>query len=364
MAILGFFPPAPLRSTGHNSGRNPRITPTRPPTVRPLSMQSSIPDFDEIAKQLSKDLQIRRSLDPSESPSPPSPDAPPDQQPMQLTTGNGDMPKMILRHAQSTQQVEIYLYGAAITSWTVRGEDHFWLSHTNKWIPGGKAIRGGIPICFPQFGPYGNLAQHGFARVSNWVIKTSDVNDDGSVSAVFLLNSESGGEKVAEWPHKFSAEYTVTLSFAGLETKLAVTNTDDKPFEFTCAFHNYFKTTSIFDARIFGLEGLKAKNRLDGDKEISEQKDTGAGILLGEETDRIYMNAPEELAMFDFASLKVLKIKKTPTLPDTTLWNPFGAEGADPGWNNFVCIEPGCITNPARVAPGETWVGAQLLGVE
>lgn len=278
--------------------------------------------------------------------------------------GPNDMPKLTMRHAPSAQQAEIFLYGAAVTSWTTRGEDHFWMSDTNKWQPGGKAIRGGIPICFPQFGPYGDLVQHGFARISDWEIRDSNVNEDGSVSAIFGLTSDTDHKPVQEWPYKFDAEYTVTLSFAGLETKLAVSNKDDKQFSFTAAFHNYFKTTNVDEARIFGFEGLKHLNRLDGDKEMPAEEDSGAGLLLTEETDRVYLDAPEELAMFDFASLKVLKIKKTPTLGNATLWNPFGAEGADPGWQNFVCIEPACITNPAVLQPGETWVGAQLLGVE
>lgn len=328
-------------------------------------MQSkNLPNFDEIAKQLSKELQQRRAADPDNAPPLPPLDAPPSEQPFEVTMGPNDMPKLTMRHAPSAQVTEVFLYGAAVTSWTTRGENHFWMSDTNKWQPGGKAIRGGIPICFPQFGPYGDMIQHGFARISNWKIRDSNVNDDGSVSAIFGLSSDSDQEAVREWPYKFDLEYTVTLSFAGLETKLAVTNKDDKQFSFTAAFHNYFKTTNIDDARIFGYEGLKFLNRLDGDKEMPAEEDTGAGKFLTEETDRVYLDAPEELAMFDFASLKVLKIKKTPTLGDATLWNPFGAEGADPGWKNFVCIEPACISNPATVQPGETWVGAQLLGVE
>ncbi|CAN8073997.1 unnamed protein product [Agarophyton chilense] len=324
-------------------------------------------NFDDIAKQLQEELNVRRRSvdqnDPNLPPMPPT-DAPPEDQPIEITMGNNNMPKVIIRHAPSSQQAQIYCYGAAVTSWTTRGEDHFWVSDQNKWQLGGKAIRGGIPICFPQFGPYGDLVQHGFARVSDWRIRNTEVNEDGSVSAVFGLSSESGQDATAAWPYKFDAEYTVTLSFSGLETKLSVRNTDDKPFSFTCAFHNYFKTTTVEDARVFGFESRKHLNRLDGDKEMPEQEDSGAGTMISEETDRIYLNAPEELAMFDFASLKVLKIKKTPTLPDTTLWNPFGAEGADPGWRNFICIEPACVTNPATVEPGETWVGAQLLGVE
>lgn len=294
----------------------------------------------------------------------PATDAPASEQPFEMSEGNNDMPRLIMRHAPSTQQVEVYIYGAAVTSWTTRGEDHLWMSDTNKWVPGGKAIRGGIPICFPQFGPYGDLVQHGFARVSDWKLRNNFVAEDSSVSAVFGLSSDVESEAVSAWPHKFDAEYMVTLSFAGIETKLTVKNTDDKPFSFTCAFHNYFKTTATKNARVFGFEEINYRNRLDGDNEVPGDKDDGAGLLISEETDRIYGGAPDELAMFDYGSMKVLKIKKTPTLSDATLWNPFGAEGADPGWDNFMCIEPACINTPATVEPGETWVGAQLLGVE
>lgn len=372
MPPSAFIPHLPLRtsrfasSTSSVMRRNttPASSSSRPMRSTPTA-NTGIPDFDEIARQLSRELQVRRGSEEQGSPPPmPPTDAPPDQQPIEITTGNNGMPKVILRHAPSMQTVEVYLYGAAVTSWKTRDEDHFWLSDTNKWIDGGKPIRGGIPICFPQFGPYGDLPQHGFARNTEWRIKDTSVDKDTSVHAIFILDSETGGENVEAWPHKFSAEYMVTISPAGLETKLSVTNTGDAPFDFTCAFHNYFKTSNIKDARIFGYEGLTWRNRLDGDKEMPEQEDTGAGVVLSEETDRIYLNAPEELAMFDFASLKVLKIKKTPTLSDATLWNPFGAEGADPGWANFVCIEPACISKPASVAPGETWIGAQLLGVE
>lgn len=328
-------------------------------------MQSSnLPNFDEIAKQLSEELQARRSAQPDAGAPLPPTDAPPSEQLFEVTVGPNDMPKLIMRHPPSAQEVEVFTYGAAVTSWTTRGENHFWLSDTNKWEPGGKAIRGGIPICFPQFGPYGDLVQHGFARVSDWEINNTMVNEDGSVSAKFGLNSEMDQDGLKAWPHQFEAEYTVTLSYVGLETKLSVTNKGAEPFEFTAAFHNYFKVTKVDNARVFGYEGCKFLNRLEEDKEMPAEEDTGAGFLISQETDRIYLNVPEELAMFDFASLKVLKIKKTPTLGEATLWNPFGSEGADPGWENFVCIEPACITNPAKLQPGETWVGAQLLGVE
>lgn len=333
-------------------------------------MNTSLPDFEKIAQQLSAELQKRTVSEEDLKPMPPT-DAPSSEQPIVVTEGNNEMPKVILRHPPSQQEVEIYIYGAAVTSWTTKGENHFWISDTNKWQSGGKPIRGGIPICFPQFGPYGNLATHGFARASNWKIRHSYVHEDNSVTANFGLTSESCDENddkyemIEEWGYKFDAEYSVTLSNIGLECKLSVKNLEkDKDLKFTCAFHNYFAVTNIKNSRVFGYEDTMYLDRLLNDKECAGETDEGSGLLVENELDRIYKNTPDELAMFDFGSMKVLKIKKTDTLKDATLWNPYGAEGADPGWENFICMEPACITNPAVVKPGDTWVGAQLLGVE
>lgn len=323
-------------------------------------------NFDDLAKKLADELQ-GMGVAPAQPPmdtSPLSAQTATDVAPFEISSGNGGITKVVMRHAMSNQSVEVYTYGACVTSWTTRDVEHLWMSELNKWEPGGKAIRGGIPLCFPQFGPYGDLVQHGFARVAPWQIEDTTVNDDGSVSTILLLDESADCEEVRKWPHKFSAEYTLTLSPVGLEAKLSVTNTGTDPMPFTFAFHNYFASSKVMEARVYGTEGVRYNDRLDGDRENPPMEDDGAGLLLTEETDRIYLNAPDELAIFDFSGLKVVKIKKTPTLPNATVWNPFGSEGADPGWEKFICIEPAVVTPAAVVAPGETWVGAQLLGVE
>lgn len=346
--------------------RTPVRTALRPSSVK--SCTNSSIDFNEIAKRLAEELKDTTSRTPISEMDPKAAETSDGMDldgHFDITFGNGDIPLVRLRHAQSGQIAEVYTYGACMTSWNVRGNEVLWMSDTNKWELGGKAIRGGIPLCFPQFGPYGNLVQHGFGRITSWSIKDTVLNEDDSVSAVFSLSSEEAQhEEITKWGFKFNAEYTVTLSNIGLEAKLAVTNTGDTLMPISFAFHNYFKVSSIDNARLFGFEELRHLNRLDGDREVPASDSVESGVSVTEETDRIYLDAPEELAMFDFASLRVLKIKKTPTLPNATMWNPFGSAGCDPGWKDFVCIEPAVINPAATIPPGETWVGAQLLGVE
>mmetsp|Transcript_18433 Transcript_18433/g.73973 ORF Transcript_18433/g.73973 Transcript_18433/m.73973 type:complete len:116 (-) Transcript_18433:1952-2299(-) len=115
---------------------------------------------------------------------------------------------------------------------------------------------------------------------------------------------------------------------------------------------------------MYGLDNSKYMDRLDGDKLKDEPDDMGTGVAITEETDRIYTDRENEVVVFDSAKLHIVTIKKTPTMSDTTLWNPFGSDGCDPGWKNFVCVEPAVVSTPAVVAPGETWTGAQLLALE
>lgn len=87
------------------------------------------------------------------------------------------------------------------------------------------------------------------------------------------------------------------------------------------------------------------------------------GLPIVQAVDRIYSSTPDELAIFDSSKLQVIKIKKH-QLPDSTLWNPFGAHGSDPDWKRFVCLEPGAIKTPIHLNSGEEWQGSQWIQCE
>jgi len=258
--------------------------------------------------------------------------------------------------------VEVYTLGATVTTWKARGDDVLWVSKENKW-DGAKPIRAGIPLCFPQFGP-GPLAQHGFARLATWEVVFAGTLDDGSVQTVMTISDKTDNDVIREWGHAFTAEYAVTLSPTGLETSLRVVNTGTAAFDFTAAFHNYFAVTNVSEARVFGIEGLPYADRLNDGASGTEAADGGAGYLVDKAVDKLYSGAPEELAAFDFGALKVIKIKKSASLPDATVWNPFGEGGCDGGWKNFLCVEPAAAADKVVLEAGEEWLGAQLLGVE
>ena len=109
----------------------------------------------------------------------------------------------------------------------------------------GKAIRGGVPVVWPQFGP-GQLPQHGFARVKAWQLGDKSIGDD--VTVQLHLSEDESTLKI--WPHKFHLTVTVRLSGQTLHQELAVKNTDDHPFDFTALFHTYFTVDDIKKTKV------------------------------------------------------------------------------------------------------------------
>ncbi len=110
----------------------------------------------------------------------------------------------------------------------------------------GKAIRGGIPLVWPQFGP-GPLPQHGFARVKTW--RVSKKNTSGDVSVDLQLSDDEDTLKV--WPHKFTLTLTVRLSEQSIYQELTVKNQDNQTFEFKTLFHTYFKVDDIKTTKMY-----------------------------------------------------------------------------------------------------------------
>ena len=159
---------------------------------------------------------------------------------------------ILTAHLPSGDSVEVYLYGATVTSWkTSNGQEQLFLSSAAV-LNGTKPIRGGIPLVFPVFGPppknhaTSALPQHGFARNNTWEFLGKSSSEslgqkaDDSVQLDFGLSSSMLDEKVkGSWPHEFGLVYSVTLGKGRLEIQLQVQNKGEQSFEFQSLFHKY-----------------------------------------------------------------------------------------------------------------------------
>lgn len=250
--------------------------------------------------------------------------------------------------------VVIHHHGAHITTWkNSAGRDIIYTS-PDAIYDGKKAIRGGVPICFPQFGKKGDLRQHGFARNMPWKVdKSFESPSNGSAVRFILENTEE--TLSSSWPFQFYLAYTVFLSEDGnsLVIDVDVTNKDGRSFPFTMALHSYFAC----DPEKTSLPDFENVDYMDSVHENSEGPGKQKGpTTFGKEVDRVYMNTPD---VWTIPSANLV-LRKT-NLPDAVVWNPYVDKSAgmsdlpDDGWKHFVCVEPGRIVEPVVVEPKEVW---------
>jgi glucose-6-phosphate 1-epimerase len=285
-----------------------------------------------------------------------------------LTKGRNGLACVQLTNAQTKQNAEVYLFGACVTSWKARqGTEEMLFISDEAVFDRSKPIRGGIPICFPQFGSNGALPNHGFARNLDWKLRSIDLVENGTASrCVLTLSSDDVPAQFREaYPFRFSAEYAVTLNLRGLRCELRITNLEsERELPFTAALHNYFRVRDVSKIRVFGYDNLEYLDKIDTNTMKREEAVLLSGLPVEAAVDRVYKDAPDELAVFDMVALTVMKIDKR-GFKDCTLWNPFGASGSDPGWQKFICIEPAIYhNNGVTLKPNESWTGYQELSAE
>ncbi|CAL9187742.1 unnamed protein product [Musa hybrid cultivar] len=257
----------------------------------------------------------------------------------------------------------VSLHGGQVVSWkNERGEELLFTSSKAIFKPP-KAMRGGIPICFPQFGNCGSLEQHGFARNKMWSIDYDPPplrNDDGKekVSVDLLLKPSEDDLKC--WPHCYEFRLRVSLAMNGVLTLISrVRNINGKPFSFSFAYHTYLSVSDISEVRIEGLETLDYLDNLCQRKRFTEQ---GDAVTFESEVDRIYLGSPNVIAVLDHEKKRTFLIKKK-GLPDVVVWNPWEkksksiADLGDEEYKQMLCVDGAVVERPITLKPGEEWTG-------
>jgi glucose-6-phosphate 1-epimerase len=280
------------------------------------------------------------------------------------------MEKAILREPGGTT-AQIHLYGGHVTSWkNEKGEELIFLSSKAIFKPP-KAIRGGIPVCFPQFGGFGALEQHGFARNRVWQVDLNPpppppLGSNGPNKPYVDLVLRPGEEELKIWPHQFELYQRIMLGFNGeLTSIIRVRNVDTKPFTFTFALHTYLSVTDISEVRIEGLETLDYLDNLQDKERFTEQ---GDAITFDSEVDRIYLGTPTKIAIIDHEKKRTFVLKKE-GLPDAVVWNPWEkkaksmADFGDDEYKHMLCVEAAAVEKAITLKPGEEWKARQEISV-
>ncbi|KAF6166681.1 hypothetical protein GIB67_005543, partial [Kingdonia uniflora] len=274
---------------------------------------------------------------------------------VKLSDGLGNLPKVVLKSSDGSE-AEIYLFGACVTSWKASSGKDLLFVRPDAVFNGHKPISGGIPHCFPQFGP-GKIQQHGFARNVNWAIANSE-NVDGN-PAVTLEMKDSPYSR-AMWDFSFQALYKVILNSKSLSTVLTITNTDKVPFSFSTALHTYFSAsvTCATCASVSGLKGCKTLNKDPDPTNPLEGIEDRDVVTFPGFVDCVYLGAPSEIQL-DNGLGDIISIKNT-NWTDAVLWNPHLTMEAC--YKDFVCVENAQI-GEVRLDPEQSWTAEQHLSI-
>ncbi len=250
----------------------------------------------------------------------------------------------------------IALQGAHIATFQPRGEEPvIWLSPKAKFAPG-KSIRGGVPICWPWFGPHksdSKLPGHGYARTVPWDVLETRALPDG---ATFLRFGpvESDATR-AQWPHASTVQLEVTVGKA-LRVELVTTNTGKAAFELGEALHTYFQISDVGNMTIRGLENCEYLDKVQDFARFTQKN----GIVIESEVDRVYVNTSADCVIEDKGLKRAIRIAKQGS-KSTVVWNPWTEKAEKMGdfgpqlHRDMVCVESGnALENVITLAPGET----------
>jgi len=248
----------------------------------------------------------------------------------------GPVAQVANRHAAAT----IALHGAHVTGF--RPRDHrpvLWVSGKSAFRPG-KAIRGGIPVCWPWFADHPTdrtKPAHGFVRAAAWEVVATEVVEEGATRIRLGLVDDEATR--ALWPHRFELELAVTVG-SSLDVALAIRNTGDAPFTSGGALHSYFTVGDVTQIAIHGLDGRAYVDKVD---RLARKVQRGP-VRIDAETDRVYLDTTADCVIDDPGLRRRITIAKAGSR-STVVWNPWRAKAAsmadfgDEEYPGMVCVE-------------------------
>lgn len=286
----------------------------------------------------------------------------------------GELPCWRIRHRDA--ELLVAQQGAHIVSYQVDGQPPLIWRNEQAVFKHGKAIRGGMPICWPWFG---NLERnpesvqamrqsaepanaHGEVRTIDWELMGVGEDDD-ALLVEFIQPAAEGN--LPGWPHNVGLKLSIRLDEA-LNVSLVTYNSGDEPVSFSQALHSYFAVSDVRQISVKGLEGLRYIETL----ENWEEREQAGPLQFASETDRIYLNTPDMLSIVDPQWQRKIHIC-TSGSKSAVLWNPWtektkrlGDMAAD-GWQGMVCVETANVLDDiVNLAPEEMHVMAVSVWAE
>ena len=261
---------------------------------------------------------------------------------------------------QGSGQYGIFDQGAQVWAWQPDGAEHpvVWMSAKSLFADG-EPIRGGVPVCFPWFGPgrSGDLQPiHGFARTQTWHLATvkDTLDRDGRLIVEYTLDESMSGDQ-PNWPDRYAATLRAKFTPEYLGLELQIENVGETDITFDEALHTYLRVGDVTQVTISGLDGATYFDKVTGEEGLVQAGD----VTFTGETDRVY-ESTGEVVVNDPSLGRDLVIAKSGSA-NTVVWNPWVDKAAamadfgDDEWREMVCVEAvNGLGNPVTLRPGES----------
>ncbi|MEP1447201.1 MAG: D-hexose-6-phosphate mutarotase [Paraglaciecola sp.] len=262
----------------------------------------------------------------------------------------------LLQIDNSFANAEISLFGGHILSFIPKHDnrERLWVSE-KAIFDGQKPIRGGIPVCWPWFGPHAtntNLAAHGYVRTQTWKIIETKETDSGTHITLAPNSSNDDG---------LSGTTQLTLSIIvgrQLKIQLSTTNIGAESLTYNCALHSYFAISDIHQCELRGLSGQYSDKTRD-----FQICDTPHHYKFNEETDRVHLQQPKQLSIIDEQTTTNILSSGHDSI---VVWNPWKQKSismidmADNSYLTMLCVET-AVTQNQEVKVGETHTLEQVI---
>lgn len=284
---------------------------------------------------------------------------------VKVVEGKGGFPVVEVTNEKATAKISVY--SAQVLSFKPTGEPEDLLFVSEKaYYQTGKASKGGIPICWPWFGPDPEgkgRASHGFVRNRMWTLLSAEAAATGETKV--RLGMSPSEETLAIWPNQFELVIEIVVG-TQLTVTLTTQNTGDKAFSITQALHTYFATGDIKQVRVLGFENARYVDKADNGAKKTQTGD----ITITEECDRIYTDVKPEVIIDDGAMGRRIRITATGS-STAIVWNPWTeistnmADLKDNDYQRFICVETANAEDEViEVAPGTEYTMQAVYAVE
>ena len=284
---------------------------------------------------------------------------------VKVAEGKGGFP--VVEISNENANAKISVYAAQVLSFKPVGETEDMMFVSEKaYYETGKATKGGIPICWPWFGPDPEglgRASHGFVRDRLWTLLSVEAVSAGETKVRLGVTASEETEEI--WPESFELVIEIVVG-AELTVTLITENTGDRAFSITQAFHAYFTIGDVNKVRVLGLEGASYLDKVDG----GAQKTQDGGLTVSGEVDRVYTGVGPELVIDDAALGRRIRIS-TAGSHTAIVWNPWKeislkmADLSEQSYQHFICVEAANAADEViEVLPGAEYRMQAVYTVE